>query len=52
MEESIVFFSVLLKAILWDAVTLTGLNGNDIVGTLQCRIFERPADATERAKKQ
>jgi hypothetical protein len=31
-------------------VTLTGLNGNDIVGTLQCRIFKRPADATERVQ--
>jgi hypothetical protein len=29
------------------SVALTGLNGNDIVGTLQCRVFKRPADATE-----
>jgi hypothetical protein len=29
------------------AVALTGLNRNDIVGTLQCQIFKRPADATE-----
>jgi len=31
-------------------VALTGLNGNNIVGTLQCRIFKRPADTTERKK--
>jgi hypothetical protein len=29
------------------AVALTRLNGNDIVGTLQCRVFKHPADATE-----
>jgi hypothetical protein len=33
-----------------DAIALTGLNGNDIVGTLQCRVFKRPADAAEQLK--
>ena len=32
----------------YGTVALTGLNGNDTVGTLQCRVFLRPADATER----
>jgi hypothetical protein len=30
------------------AVALTGLNGNYIVGKLQCRVFKRPANATDR----
>ena len=33
------------------SVAIGGLDGNDILGTLQCRAFKLPVDATELVKR-